>query len=113
MARPLWLALVFLIGVCALAALKVSIARPAKQQAALADELIEASGNALANADKLDVEEIRDKKIIRSIAIANPDAAPEQTTKIINRHWHDGYATAKVRKRPHDRKVSRKPRRLS
>jgi hypothetical protein len=70
MARPLWLALIFLIGICALAALKVGVARPAKQQAALADEVIEISGNAPAKTDKLDVEEIPYKKIIRSIAIA-------------------------------------------
>ena len=113
MARPLWLALIFLIGICALAALKVSIARPAKQQATLANEIIEVSRDALAKADKLDVEEIPDKKIIRSIAIAKPDAAPEQTTKIISRHWQDGYAKAKVRKRLHHRRVSRKLRRLS
>jgi hypothetical protein len=113
MARPLWLALIFLIGICALAALKVSIATPAKQQAALADEVIEVSGNALVKADKLDVEQVPDKKIIRSIAIAQPEAAPEQTTKIISRHWQDGYAKAKVRKRLHHRHVSRKPRRLS
>ena len=110
MGRPVWLALIFLIGICALAALKVSIARPAKQQAALADEVIEVSVNALAKADKLDVEEIPDKKIIRSIAIVQPEAARKQTTKIISRHWHDGYA---ARKRSHHRHVSRKPRRLS
>jgi len=113
MARPLWLALIFLIGLCALAALKVSIARPAKQQAALANEIIEVPGDALAKADKLDVEEIPDRKIIRSIAIAQPEAAPEQTTKIISRHWQDGYAKAKVRKRLHHRHVSRKLRRLA
>ena len=113
MARPLWLALIFLIGICALAALKVSIATPAKQQAALADEVIEVSGNALVKADKLDVEQVPDKKIIRSIAIAQPEAAPEQTTKIISRHWQDGYAKPKVRKRLHHRHVSRKSRRLS
>ncbi len=113
MARPLWLALIFLIGICALAALKISTARPAKQQAALANEIIEVSGDALVKADKLDVEEIPDKKIIRSIAIAQPEPAPEQTTKIISRHWQDGYAKAKVRKRLHLRHVSRKPRRLS
>src|ERR1035438_5970892 len=77
MARPVWLALIFLIGICALAALKVSIARPEKQQAALADEVIEVSGNVLAKADKLDVEEIPDKKIIRSTAIVLPEAAPK------------------------------------
>ena len=86
MARPHWLALIFLIGIGALAALKVSTARPAKQQAALANEIIEVSGDALVKADKLDVEEIPDKKIIRSIAIAQPEAVPEQTTKIISRH---------------------------
>jgi hypothetical protein len=107
MARPVWLALIFLLGICALAALKVSIARPAKQQAALSDEVIEVSGNALAKADKIDVEEIPDKKIIRSIAIVPPVAAPKQATKIISRHWQDGYAKAKARNH-HDRLVSRK-----
>ena len=113
MARPLWLALIFLIGIGALAALKVGTARPAKQQAALANEIIEVSGDALVKADKLDVEEIPDKKIIRSIAIVQPEAAPKQITKIISRHWQDGYAKAKARKRPHHRHVSRKPRRSS
>jgi len=112
MARPLWLALIFLIGICALAALKVGIARPAKQQAALADKVIGISGNALAKTDKLDVEVIPDKKVIRSIAIAQPEAAQKQMTKIIS-HWQDGYAKAKLRQRPHHRHVSRKPRRLS
>src|SRR5216684_2070928 len=113
MARPVWLALIFLIGICALAALKVGIASPAKQQAALAGEVDEVFGNGLAKADKLDVEEIPDKKVIRSIAIVQPEAAPKQITKIISRHWQDGYAKAKARKRPHHRHVSRKPRRLS
>jgi hypothetical protein len=61
--------------------------------------VIEVSGNVLAKADKLDVEEIPDKKIIRSTAIVLPEAAPKQATKIISRHWQDGYAKAKVRKR--------------
>jgi hypothetical protein len=107
MARPVWLALIFLIGICALAALKVSIARPEKQQAALADEVIEVSGNVLAKTDKLDTEEVPDKKIIRSIAIVLPEAAPKQATKIISRDWQDGYANAKVRKH-HDRHLARK-----
>jgi hypothetical protein len=105
MAGPIWLALIFLVGICALAALKISIATPPKQQAAFADDVIETPVNALAKADKLDVEEIPDKKIIRSIAIVLPEAAPKQATKIISRHWQDGYAKAKVRKR---RYVSRK-----
>ena len=107
MAGPIWLALIFLVGICALAALKISIATPPKQQAAFADDVIETPVNALAKADKLDVEEIPDKKIIRSIAIVPPEAAPKQATKIISRHWQDGYAKAKARKH-HDRHVSRK-----
>jgi hypothetical protein len=99
MTRPVWLALIFLIGISALAALKVSIASPAKQQAALADDVIEVSENALAKADKLDVEEPPDKKIIRSIAIIPPGAAPKaKATKIISRHWQNDYAKAKTRK---------------
>ena len=112
MARPVWLALIFLMGICALAALKVSIASPAKQQAALADEVIEVSVNALAKADKLEVEKIPDKKTIRSIAIVPQIAAsiPENATKIISRDWHDGFAKVKMRKH-HHRHVSRKRRR--
>src|SRR5450631_2760284 len=76
-------------GICALAELKFSIATPAKQQAALSDEVIEVCENALAKADKLDVEEPPDKKTLRSIAIVPPEAAlkPEKATKIISRHW--------------------------
>jgi hypothetical protein len=108
MTRPVWLALIFLIGICALAALKVSIASPAKQQAALADDVIEVSENALAKADKLDVEEPPDKKIIRSIAIIPPEAAPKaKATKIISRHWQNGYAKAKTREHHVSRKKHR------
>jgi hypothetical protein len=96
-----------LIGIGALAALKVSIARPAKQQAALADEVPEVSRNAPAKADKLAVEEIPDKKIIRSVAIVSPEPAPQPETKIISRHWHEGYAKAKETRHYH-RHASRK-----
>jgi hypothetical protein len=94
-----------LIGIGALAALKVSIAGPEKQQAAFGDVMVEVSGNALAKTDKLDIEEIFDKKIIRSIAIVSAEAAQE--TKIISRQWHDGYAKAKPRKH-HRRHASRR-----
>ena len=99
MARPIWLALIFLVGICAVAALKISIAISPKQQAAFAEDVIDTPVNALAKADKL-VEEIPDKKTIRSIAIVPPIAAPkpEKATKIISRHWQDGYARAKARK---------------
>jgi hypothetical protein len=116
MARPIWLALIFLIGICALAALKVSLAMAPKQQAALAADVMEVSVNSLAKADRLEVEEIPDKKTIRSIAIAAPIIAaapaivapvaapkPEKATKITSRHWQDGFAKATMRKHLHDR----------
>jgi hypothetical protein len=62
MARPIWLALIFLVGICAVAALKISIAISPKQQAAFAEDVIDTPVNALAKADKLEVEEIPDKK---------------------------------------------------
>jgi hypothetical protein len=109
MTRPVWLALILLIGICALAALKVSIASPAKQEAALADDMIEVSENALVKADKLDVEEPPDKKIIRSIAIIPPEAAPKpKATKITSRHWQNGYAKAKTREHYVSRKKHRR-----
>jgi hypothetical protein len=112
MAGPIWLALIFLVGICALAALKISIATPPKQQAAFAEDVIETPANALAKADKLEVEKIPDKKTIRSIAIVPQIAAsiPENATKIISRDWHDGFAKVKMRKH-HHRHVSRKRRR--
>jgi hypothetical protein len=69
MAGPIWLALIFLVGICAVAALKINIATPPKQQAAFAEDVIETPVNALVKTDKLEVEEIPDKKTIRSIAI--------------------------------------------
>jgi hypothetical protein len=111
MARPVWLALIFLIGIGALAALKVSIARPAKQQAALADEVPDTPWNALAKADKLDVEEIPDRKIIRSVAIVSRGSAPQQETKIISRRGHEGYAKAKKTRHYHKHASRKKQRR--
>jgi hypothetical protein len=100
MARPIWLALIFLVGICALAALKISITTSPKQQAAFAEDAIDTPVNALAKADKLEVEEIPDKKTIPSIAIVPQAAAsiPEKATKIIGRHWQDGFAKVKMRK---------------
>jgi hypothetical protein len=111
MARPVWLALIFLIGIGALAALKVSIARPAKQQAALADKGPETSWNALAKADKLDIEEIPDRKIIRSVAIVSRESAPQPEPNIISRHWHEGYAKAKKTRHYHKHASRKKHRR--
>jgi hypothetical protein len=108
MAGPIRLALIFLVGICVLAALKISIATPPKQQAAFAEDVIEAPVNAIAKTDKLEVETIPDKKPIRSIAIL-PQIAPsipEKATKIVSHDWQDGFA--KVRMRKHHRHISRK-----
>src|ERR1700731_4207068 len=112
MAGPIWLALIFLVGICAVAALKINIATPPKQQAAFAEDVIETPVNALAKTDKLEVEKIPDKKIIRSIAIVPQIAAsiPEKATKIVSHDWQDGFAKVKMRKH-HHRHVSRKRRR--
>jgi hypothetical protein len=109
MARPIWLALILLIGICALAALKISIAAPPTQQTAFADDVIELPVNALAKADKLEVEETSYRKTIQSIAIVPQLAAPipEKATKIVSHHWQDGFAKAKMWKH-HHRLVSRK-----
>jgi hypothetical protein len=94
-----------------LAALKISIATPPKQQAAFADDVIETPVNALAKTDKPEAEEIPDKKTIRSIAIVPQIAAsiPEKATKIVSHDWQDGFA--KVKMRNHHRHVLRKRRR--
>jgi hypothetical protein len=111
MAGPIWLALIFLVGICAVAALKISIATPSKQQAAFAEDVIETPVNALVKTAKLEVEEIPDKKTIRSIAIIPQIAAstPEKATKIVSHDWQDGFAKVKMRKH-HHRHVSRKRR---
>ena len=77
-------------------------------QAALAADVMEVSVNSLAKADRLEVEEIPDKKTIRSIAIVPQTAASisEKATKIVGRDWQDGFA--KVKMRNHHHYVSRK-----
>jgi hypothetical protein len=113
MAGPIWLALIFLVGICVVAALKISIETPSKQQAAFAEDVIETPVNALVKTDKLEVEEIPDKKTIRSIAIVPQIApsTPEKATKIVSHDWQDGFAKLKMRKHHHHRHVSRKRRR--
>ena len=111
MARSLWLALILLIGICALAALKIGIAVPPTPQTALADDVIELPLNALAKADKLEVEEAPFKKTIQSIAIVPQLAAPipEKATKIVSHHWQDGFAKAKMWKHHHRLVLRKKP----
>jgi hypothetical protein len=106
--RTVWLALVFLIGICGVAALKVSIGTPTKPQVASGETTIGANfdqGDYLSKADKLEVpyvDETQDKKVVRIIPVEMPQAAqpkpPEKITKVISRHWHEG--DAKIAKRP-------------
>jgi hypothetical protein len=113
--RTVWLALVFFIGICGLAALKASIATPAKQEAAFWDAAIEAdvSQHFLSKADKLEVnsiEETDDKKLVHTIAIVPLlVVAPKPEDKIIkisSRHWHEGYGKMRSHKN-HRHKTSR------
>lgn len=106
MTRTIWIALVFLIFICGLAALKVSIATPAKQQDAFAGVTVGANLEpVLSKADKLNVsyvdEDAPEKKPVRLIPIALPKVAEpepqEKVSRIISRHWHVG--DSKVMKR--------------
>jgi hypothetical protein len=99
MARTIWIALVFLICICGLAGLKVSIATPAKQQEAFAEITIGANLEpVLSKADKLNASYVDDaapdKKTVRLIPIALPNFAEpepqEKASRIISRHWHEG-----------------------
>ena len=98
--RPVWLALSFLIVICALAALKVSVVTPAKEPAAFDETAVSTNADQdhpLFKADKLEahVDDAPDKKVVRLIPILLPEATqpePEKTTEIISRHWHEGYA---------------------
>jgi hypothetical protein len=112
MKRTVWLTLGFLAAVLALAALKLSIAMPAPVVETTTTGMNN-SQDTLIKADKLDVSEVDkvpDKKVVRPIPIeitprpAQPEAR-EKVTKIISRHWHEGYA--KITKRTaHNRRIA-------
>jgi hypothetical protein len=118
MKRTVWLALSFLTIIGALVAFKVSIATPAKQQAAFADMTMGANtanqDEPLAKADKLDVsyvDEAPDKNVVRLIPIGLPTSAQpeprEKFNKIVSRHWHEGYAKT-TKRSPRNRRVASK-----
>jgi hypothetical protein len=100
MARTVWVALVFLIFIGGLAALKVSVATPVKQQEAFGEATIGANAQAvLSKSDKLTATHVDDfapeRKAVRVIPItapvvAKPAAPQEKRIKIISRHWHEG-----------------------
>lgn len=109
MIRTVWLALVCLIAVGALAALKAGVATPAKQQAELSANVIGTAAEALPKADRLGVslrDNVPENQTVKTTTIILPktptdDAGPNQPTKInkiISRHWHEG--STKMTKRP-------------
>jgi hypothetical protein len=102
MMRTVWLALVCVIVVCGVAALKAGVATPARNQPAFSDNVTGTAVEALPKADRLDVssvENIPENKTVKATTIILPkaatdDAAPNQPakiSKIISRHWHEGY----------------------
>jgi hypothetical protein len=100
MVRTVWLGLVFLIAIGGLIA--YNFATRAKHQAAFADPTAAIADNLdapSAKADRLDVnylEELPDKTSVHTIPIILLERAakdgPEKVSKIISRHWHQGYA---------------------
>jgi hypothetical protein len=101
MIRSVWLAFAFLVFIAVLAAFRVGIATPSKQQVAIANDVAEPEPvqDVLAKADKLD--DVPDRIPVQPIAIVPPQATPkaqEKPTKIVGRHWSDSYAKVKKRK---------------
>jgi hypothetical protein len=104
MIRSVWLAFAFLVFIGVLAAFKVGIATPSRQQVAVANDVAEPEPvqDVLAKADKLD--DVPDRIAVQPIAIVPPRATPQsdvRTTKIVSRHWRD--SNAKMKKRKHHR----------
>ncbi len=100
MTRTIWIALVLLIFICGLAAIKFSFATPAKQHDAF-DETTTSTDiqPVLAKADKLTASPVNDlapdAKTVHVIPIAVPEltkpSPPEdKPSRIIGRHWHEG-----------------------
>jgi hypothetical protein len=117
MVRTVWLGLAFLIAICGLVTFKISIATLAKQQIASGDATTMTADRDAApsiKADRLDVNYLDDlpaKTSVHTISIVIPQPAPkarpEKITKIISRHWHEGYARVTKRSIQRQREVSR------
>ena len=77
MIRSVWLAFAFLVFIGVLAAFKVGIATPSKQQVAVANDVAEPEPvqDVLAKADKLD--DVPDRIPVQPIAIVPPQAVPK------------------------------------
>jgi hypothetical protein len=101
MIRSVWLAFAFLVFIGALAAIKVGVATPSQQQAAVENDVIEAemAQTILPKADRLD--DTPEPKAVQRVAIVPPQATPqaeEKPVRIVSRHWRDSNAKMKKRK---------------
>jgi len=121
MMRTVWLGLICLIGLGAMASLRIATSTPVSADVSPASATTAANlpQEPLGKADKLLVsyteeapasEDVPDKKLVTSIAIVPPKAAvqpPEKTTEIVSRHWHEGFARMTGRPARHRREASR------
>jgi hypothetical protein len=100
MMRTVWLGLICLVILGAMASLRLTMWAPGRADTLPAQTTTATSlkQDTLGKADKLLVsytEEVPEKKMVTSIAIVPPKAASkpqEKITKIISRHWHEAYA---------------------
>lgn len=119
MMRTVWLGLVCLIGLGAMASLRIATSTPANSDVSPAAATSGASlpQAPLGKADKLLVsyteeasEDVPEKKLVTSIAIVPPKAAAqlsEKTAEIVSRHWHEGFAGMTGRPARHRQEASR------
>src|ERR1035437_6008570 len=97
MIRTVWLALICLISLGALAAIKVGTASLANAEASRGETPAgtNVEQDTLAKSDKLEVSNIEplpSKKMVMPVAIMPPQITSKPTepiTKIVSRHWHD------------------------
>jgi hypothetical protein len=99
MTRIFWLALICLISLGVLGAMKMTASPVATASASHVEPtaLMTAEHDALAKADKLKVHQVEpmpEPTVITPVAIAPPKIPPKavEITKIISRHWHDPMA---------------------
>jgi hypothetical protein len=103
--RTVWIALFCLISVGAMASLRFAMTPTISADTSPDREKTTSfRQDALVKADKLEaayVEEVPQKKLVKSIAIVPPAATTtkpvEKVVKIISRHWHAGHDKMTVR----------------
>jgi hypothetical protein len=117
MLRTVWLGLIFSVAICCAIAYRIDALSTSAHQTTSADPtaaIDDTQGTPLAKADRLDVnflKDVPDKTPEYTIPIVLPEPAaivqPEKTSKIISRHWHEGYASITKRSIRRQREASR------